>query len=91
MICSDLVGKFVTGLFELNRDFGRFQNHLRDFLVQIKEFSGGDDNARLYLAEEVIFLLHYLMDLTQLGGSPAAEGAGGLASTRPRAAQRPAP
>lgn len=56
-----MVGRFVTGLFELNRDFGRFQNHLRDFLVQIKEFSGGDDNARLYLAEEVFSFFSFLL------------------------------
>ncbi|CAG8519012.1 10877_t:CDS:10 [Acaulospora colombiana] len=38
-----------SGLFELNQDFNRFKLHLRDFLIQLKEFSG--DNADLYLEE----------------------------------------
>ncbi|CAG8578666.1 1451_t:CDS:10, partial [Acaulospora morrowiae] len=43
------VQAFVMGLFELNQDFNRFKLHLRDFLIQLKEFSG--DNADLYLEE----------------------------------------
>ena len=42
----------MVGLFDLNRNLVSFQTLLRDFLVQVQEFSGGDDNARLYLAEE---------------------------------------
>lgn len=37
------VHAFVVGLFEKN-DFDSFCNHLRDFLVQLKEFSDGDSN-----------------------------------------------
>jgi exportin-1 len=43
---------FVVGLFERNTDISTFKRHVRDFLVRVKEFSGGDDNARLYLEEE---------------------------------------
>eukprot|EP00731_Ephydatia_muelleri_P027685 Em0019g558a len=41
---------FVEGLFSLNMDISQFKDHLRDFLVQIKEFSG-DDPSDLYLEE----------------------------------------
>ncbi|XP_077866004.1 exportin-1 [Saccoglossus kowalevskii] len=41
---------FVTGLFSLNHDIPQFKEHLRDFLVQIKEFAG-DDTTDLYLEE----------------------------------------
>ncbi|KAL7749026.1 Karyopherin transporter [Sorochytrium milnesiophthora] len=40
---------FVLGLFELNSDLQRFKPHLRDFLIQLKEFAG--DTADLYLEE----------------------------------------
>jgi len=43
--------QFVSGLFDLSKDINRFQSHLRDFLVKIKEFSGGEDNAQLFLEE----------------------------------------
>jgi len=42
---------FVVGLFEKS-DFDSFCNHLRDFLVQLKEFSEGDSNKDLYAAED---------------------------------------
>lgn len=41
---------FATGLFDHSDDAASFKNHLRDFLVQTKEF--GDDNADLYLEEQ---------------------------------------
>ncbi|XP_078589610.1 exportin-1-like isoform X2 [Branchiostoma floridae x Branchiostoma japonicum] len=41
---------FVTGLFSLNQDIPQFKEHLRDFLVQIKEFAG-EDLSDLYLEE----------------------------------------
>lgn len=41
---------FVTGLFSLNQDIAAFKEHLRDFLVQIKEFAG-EDSADLFLEE----------------------------------------
>ncbi|KAI3779430.1 hypothetical protein L2E82_09148 [Cichorium intybus] len=33
------VAKFVNGLFESRTDLSTFKNHIRDFLVQSKEFS----------------------------------------------------
>eukprot|EP01097_Dermamoeba_algensis_P003969 TRINITY_DN2669_c0_g1_i3.p1 TRINITY_DN2669_c0_g1~~TRINITY_DN2669_c0_g1_i3.p1 ORF type:complete len:223 (-),score=45.10 TRINITY_DN2669_c0_g1_i3:101-676(-) len=42
---------FVVGLFQLNRDINTFKAHLRDFLVQLKEFSAGD-NTDLFLEEK---------------------------------------
>jgi exportin-1 len=41
---------FVVGVFDPNKDLAAFKNHLRDFLVQLKEFSG--DNEELYLEEK---------------------------------------
>ncbi|CAG8461263.1 7509_t:CDS:10 [Paraglomus brasilianum] len=40
---------FVNGLFALNQDFLKFKLHLRDFLIQLKEFA--EDNADLYIDE----------------------------------------
>jgi len=40
----------VTGLFNLDQDIPQFKDHLRDFLVQIREFTGEDDSD-LYLEE----------------------------------------
>uniref|UniRef100_A0A1D1Z823 Exportin-1 n=2 Tax=Anthurium amnicola TaxID=1678845 RepID=A0A1D1Z823_9ARAE len=45
------VTQFVNGLFESRNDLPTFKNHIRDFLVQSKEFSA-QDNKDLY-AEEV--------------------------------------
>jgi exportin-1 len=39
----------VDGLFLLNNDLPRFKLNLRDFLIQLKEFSG--DNTELYAEE----------------------------------------
>ena len=39
----------MEGLFTLNYDLQRFKLNLRDFLIQLKEFSG--DNAELYAEE----------------------------------------
>ncbi|CAG8602613.1 13726_t:CDS:10 [Racocetra fulgida] len=43
------VQHFIIGLFELNKDFAKFKLHMRDFLIQLKEFAR--DNADLYLEE----------------------------------------
>merc|ERR1712038_1547882 len=40
----------VTGLFNLDQDIPAFKEHLRDFLVQIREFTGKDDSD-LFLEE----------------------------------------
>lgn len=36
------VSNFIDGLFALHKDFPRFKLNLRDFLVQIKEYGGGN-------------------------------------------------
>jgi len=41
---------FVQGLFDLDQNIGQFKEHLRDFLVQIKEFQN-EDCGDLYLEE----------------------------------------
>lgn len=41
---------FVTALIENHNDILRFKLALRDFLIQLKEFSG--DNAELFLEEK---------------------------------------
>ncbi|CAA7265387.1 unnamed protein product [Cyclocybe aegerita] len=41
---------FVTALIENHNDINRFKLALRDFLIQLKEFSG--DNTELYLEEK---------------------------------------
>uniref|UniRef100_H3BFQ8 Exportin-1 n=1 Tax=Latimeria chalumnae TaxID=7897 RepID=H3BFQ8_LATCH len=48
---------FVTGLFSLNQDIPAFKEHLRDFLVQIKEFAG-EDTSDLFLEEREAALRH---------------------------------
>lgn len=40
----------VQGLFNLDQDISAFKEHLRDFLVQIREYSGEDDSD-LFLEE----------------------------------------
>lgn len=44
------VTQFVNGLFESKNDLSTFKNHIRDFLVQSKEFSA-QDNKDLYAEE----------------------------------------
>jgi len=45
----------VQGMFTLNQDVNAFKEHLRDFLVQIREFTGEDDTD-LYLEEREAML-----------------------------------
>lgn len=47
---SAQIQTFVTGLAELNQDPVKFKLNLRDFLIELREFSG--DNAELYLEEQ---------------------------------------
>mmetsp|Transcript_6605 Transcript_6605/g.11084 ORF Transcript_6605/g.11084 Transcript_6605/m.11084 type:complete len:1124 (+) Transcript_6605:163-3534(+) len=44
------VSQFVLGLFDLNMDQNQFKQHLRDFLITIKEFAS-EDNSELYNEE----------------------------------------
>lgn len=41
---------FIQGLFSFDQDFNSFKEHLRDFLVQIREFAG-EDMSDLFLEE----------------------------------------
>lgn len=41
------VSTFVDGMFDLNMDLTTFKTHLRDFLIQLKEFSA-EDNSGLF-------------------------------------------
>ncbi|XP_022718569.1 protein EXPORTIN 1A isoform X6 [Durio zibethinus] len=47
------VAQFVNGLFESRNDLSTFKNHIRDFLVQSKEFSA-QDNKDLYAEEAAV-------------------------------------
>lgn len=46
-IRSVQIKAFVESLFTSNNDLSQFKLNLRDFLIQLKEFSGGD-NAELF-------------------------------------------
>ena len=46
------VEKFIAGLCDLNKDQNAFKNHLRDFLVQLKEFACEDDLELLFAEEK---------------------------------------
>ncbi|THG96616.1 hypothetical protein EW145_g7750 [Phellinidium pouzarii] len=50
------VQAFVRSLGELHNDINRFKLSLRDFLIQLKEFSG--DNAELFLEEREAEMQH---------------------------------
>jgi exportin-1 len=47
---SAQIKTFVEGLFTLNNSYDRFKLNLRDFLIQLKEFSG--DNTELFAEEK---------------------------------------
>lgn len=47
------VKSFVDGLFALNNDLVKFKLNLRDFLIQLKEFSAGD-NTELFAEDREI-------------------------------------
>lgn len=44
------VSKFVDGMFDVKMDLPKFKQHLRDFLITLKEFSS-EDNAALFTEE----------------------------------------
>lgn len=61
-ICTELITHFsyrtqvkifVDGLFTLNNDLPKFKLNLRDFLIQLKEFSAGD-NTELFAEDREI-------------------------------------
>lgn len=41
------VSKFVEGMFDIKMDLPTFKTHLRDFLIQLKEFSA-EDNSEMF-------------------------------------------
>jgi len=45
------VGKFVEGMFDVNMDLPNFKTHLRDFLIELKEFNA-EDNSALFTEEQ---------------------------------------
>lgn len=45
---------FVDGLFTLHGDLTRFKLNLRDFLIQLKEFSG--DNSEMFAEDRELEL-----------------------------------
>ena len=46
------VAKFVDGMFDTNMDLATFKTHLRDFLIELKEFQEDGDNSGLYAEEQ---------------------------------------
>ncbi|KAK2194302.1 hypothetical protein NP493_116g05018 [Ridgeia piscesae] len=48
---STQIKLFIEGLFSFDQDISAFKEHLRDFLVQIREFAG-EDNSDLFLEEK---------------------------------------
>lgn len=46
------ITNFVLGLFDVNLDILRFKQLLRDFLIDIKEFSSEGDNNELFIEEK---------------------------------------
>jgi exportin-1 len=44
---------FVAGLFNVSMDLQTFKQHLRDFLISIKEFSP-EDSAELFYEEQQV-------------------------------------
>jgi exportin-1 len=45
------VGKFVDGMFDIKMDLPNFKLHLRDFLIELKEFNA-EDNSALFSEEQ---------------------------------------
>ena len=45
------VAKFVDGIFDVKMDLNAFKSHLRDFLIELKEFSA-EDNSALFSEEQ---------------------------------------
>lgn len=45
------VENFILGIFDLKMDVAAFKQHLRDFLVSLREFSDEDNNQQLFTEE----------------------------------------
>ena len=44
------MASFVLGLFDVSKDLAAFKQHLRDFLITVKEFES-EDNSDLFAEE----------------------------------------
>jgi exportin-1 len=49
-LSRDQIITFVIGLFEISQDLQAFKQHLRDFLIAVKEFAN-EDNSELFTEE----------------------------------------
>ncbi|CAI5450933.1 unnamed protein product [Caenorhabditis angaria] len=49
-LTQDQIRVIIKGFFSFNTEIGLMRNHLRDFLIQIKEFNG-EDTSDLFLEE----------------------------------------
>ncbi|XP_049851621.1 exportin-1-like [Schistocerca gregaria] len=47
-LTQTVTGNFVSGLFESTGSLSTLKNHIRDFLIQIKEYNDVEDNQLLY-------------------------------------------
>lgn len=63
---SQQVQHFATGLFVKCDDLAAFKLHLRDFLVQMKEFGG--DNSELFVEEREAEKLKEKAERAQIPG-----------------------
>lgn len=52
------VSSFVEGMFDVKMDLPTFKTHLRDFLIELKEFSA-EDNSALYSEEQETAMLEH--------------------------------
>lgn len=52
-LTRSMIVEFVTGLFDQSKDLTAYKTHLRDFLVQLKEFSA-EDNSDLFHEEAAL-------------------------------------
>jgi exportin-1 len=43
---------FVNGCFDVSLDIAAFKQHMRDFLINVKEYSAGDHNDELFDEEK---------------------------------------
>jgi exportin-1 len=49
-VTKHMVISFVNGLFDISQDLVAFKQHLRDFLITVKEFES-EDNSELFIEE----------------------------------------
>ena len=80
------VQQFVLGLFDGATDLNAFKQHMRDFLIQIKEFSA-EDNTDLYLEETEASIERVRQQLWQYKAAVPgllAPGEGGLGNVNDR-------